>query len=142
MGTIKKKAKGKTAAKKSAKKSTAKGKKDLNPADVREDIAQLVKEHAKTMAGAVIGEGEKGQLAPVKYLLELAKIFPPATDGSQVSQDEDCLAKTLLDKLNIPDKPVIADQDDEEDATAIAAAPSEEKSGEPKNDDVPAECPE
>lgn len=136
MGTIKKKAKSKTTAKKSAKKSTAKGKKELNPAEVREDIARMVKARATTMAEAVMDEGEKGQLAPMKYLLELAKIFPPETDGNQTSQDEDCLAKTLLDKLNIPDKPVIADQDDEDVIVIAAVEKAESEREAPSGEDV------
>jgi len=116
---IKKKAEKKVAARKGAKrKSTPKN--ELNPAAVREDISKLVEEHAGKMAEAVIGEGEKGQLAPVKYLFEVAHIFPPMTDGSQATKDEECLAKTLLDRLDLPDKPVVRD-DEDEDVVVIPA---------------------
>jgi len=111
---IKKKAKGKATKKKTAKKKSAgkKRKKEFNPAEVRKSIAILVESEAEKMAAAVIGEGKKGQLAPVKYLLELAKIFPEATDGSQASADEECLAKTLLRRLDLPEEPVSRDEDD------------------------------
>jgi hypothetical protein len=64
------------------------------------------------MAEAVIGEGKKGQLATVTYLFEMAKIFPEATDGGQASADEECLAATLLRRLNLPDEPVMRDEED------------------------------
>jgi hypothetical protein len=62
----KKKAKSKAAPKtKSGKRTTSKSKKELNPAEVRKDISRMVESHATKMAQAVIGEGEKGQLATV-----------------------------------------------------------------------------
>jgi hypothetical protein len=112
---IKKKAKGKATKKKTAtkaKKSGGKGTSELNPAEVRKDIAEMVKSEAALMAEAVIGEGKKGQLATVKYLWEVAKIFPEATDGSQASADEECLAATLLRRLDLPLEPVVRDEED------------------------------
>ena len=125
---IKKKAKGKSAKSKKAKKSSgSKGKKELNPAEVRKEIAQMVDSEAAEMAEAVIGEGKKGQLATVKYLFEMAGVYPPLTDGSQATTDEDCLAKTLLDRLNIPDKPVGRDEEDEPGRTPSPAAGGKEE---------------
>jgi len=114
--------KGKVTGKKSAKKRSGVRRKreELHAAEVRRDISKLVESHAEKMAQAVIGEGEKGQLAPVKYLFEMAGVYPPSADGSLPSTEEDCLAKTLLDRLNIPDKPVVADQV-EEDIVVIPA---------------------
>ena len=109
---IKKKTKGKAKTKKTGKKSAGKSKKVLNPAEVRQEIAQMVKSEAASMASAVIGEGKKGQLAPVKYLLELAKVFPEATDGSQATAEEECLAKTLMRRLDLPEEPVVRDEED------------------------------
>jgi hypothetical protein len=133
---IKKKAKGSTAAKKPAKKkSTQKSKKDRDPAEVRKNIAIRVKAQAEAMADAVIGEGKKGQLATVKYLFEVAKIFPEATDGSQATAEEESLAKTLLRRLDLPDEPVVRDEEDPPKAVTPAekAAPKpaeqEEDSG-------------
>jgi hypothetical protein len=111
---IKKKAKSNTTKKKTAKKRSAKKENDLNPIEVRKDISQRVKAAATTMTQAVIDEGEKGQLATVKYLFEMASIYPPATDGSHATADEDCLAKTLLHRLDTPDKPISLDEEDEE----------------------------
>lgn len=106
---MKKKAKSKTAAKKTAKKkSPGKSKKERNPTEVRKEISKMVASQATDMADAVIGEGMKGQLATVKYLFEMASIFPPAPDGEQATHEEDCLAKILLDKLSAP-RTVVAD---------------------------------
>jgi hypothetical protein len=110
--------------KSTGKRKSTRRKKDLDPESVRDGISKLVKSHAEKMASAVIEEGEKGQLATVKYLFEVAQIFPPATDGSQATSEEDSLAKTLLDRLNIPDKPVIGGED--EDSVAIPATCIEE----------------
>ncbi len=119
---IKKKAKSKTAAKTAGKKKRSKKiKKELNPAEVRKDISQMVKSEAKEMAEAVIGEGKKGQLATVRYLFEMAKIFPEATDGSQASAEEDCLARTLLNRLDLPDEPIARDEEDEPKVSTAAA---------------------
>ena len=97
---IRKKAKNKTAAKKTAKKkSPAKLKAETNPADVRKEVSQLVKAQAAGMTQAVIEEGMKGQLAPVRYLFEMASIFPTAPNGEQATTEEDCLAKMLLDRI-------------------------------------------
>ena len=126
----KKKAKGKTAAKKTAKKSK-KGaeKKELNPAQVLKDISALVEVEAEAeeLAEAVIGEGMKGQLSPVKFLFEMAHIFPPLTDESLTNKDEDSLAETLLDRLNIPKRPLVHDElQKEEDEEVMVMQPKKE----------------
>lgn len=112
---IKKKAKGKTAKTKKAKKKggTPRVKKQANPAEVRNDIAKIVKSGAKKITKAVMDQAMTGQLAPAKYLFEVAGVYPAATDGSQATADEECFAKSLLDRLNIPDKPIALDEEDE-----------------------------
>jgi hypothetical protein len=67
----------------------------------------------------VIGEGKKGQLGPMKYLFEMANIFPTADDGSQTSAREDSLAETLLNRLGIPTSPVVADEYEKESNEVI-----------------------
>ena len=109
------KSKGK--AKKSAKGSSAsRTKKQVDPVEVRKDIAKIVGSGAKKVAKAVMEEAMKGQLAPAKYMFEVAGVYPPVTDGEQATQEEDCLAKTLLERLNIPKKPA-PEEDDEPAAT-------------------------
>lgn len=137
---IKKKAKGKAGAKKDPKKkgrSTTRRnrKKELNPVATWKDVAMLVESHAKKMASAVIEEGEKGQVSPVKFLFEVAKIGPPP-EGTDTTEEEESLAKTLFRTLNIPMTPVAADQYDAEDTVVIPANASaqkdEEESAEPE----------
>lgn len=94
----------------------SKKKKQTNPAEVRNDIAKIVKSGAKKITKAVMDQAMTGQLAPAKYLFEVAGVYPPITDGSQATSEEECFAKTLLDRLDIPDEPV--SHDDEDDAAA------------------------
>ena len=102
----KKTTKSKTTGKKTAKrKGGAKPKAETNPAEVRKQVSELVKAHATEMTEAVIGEGNKGQLAPVKYLFEMANIFPSVEDGTQATAEEDCLARILLDRLKLAAAP-------------------------------------
>jgi hypothetical protein len=126
----KKKAKSKTAAKKTAKKKSTKATeaKELNPAQVLKDISALVEAEAAELAEAVIGEGMKGQLSPVKFLFEMAHIFPPPTDESLMSKDEDSLAETLLDRLKIPKRPLVHDElQKEEDEDVVVILPKKEE---------------
>ena len=116
----KKKAKSKTGAKKTAKrKSSPSHTKMRNPTGVRNDIAKIVELGAKKIAKAVMEQAMTGQLAPAKYLFEMAEIYPLSTDGSHATENEDCLAKTLLNRLDIPDEPIARD---EEDAPKAATA--------------------
>jgi len=98
----------KKAAKKKVRKS--KPKKERDAKEVRHECSKLVKEDAREVTVAVIGEAKKGQLGPMKYLFEMANIFPQADDGSQTSAEEESLAETLLNRLGIPTHPVVADE--------------------------------
>jgi len=124
----KKKAKSKTAGKKTAKKKEeATEAKELNPAQVLKDISAQVEAQASKLAEAVIGEGMKGQLSPVKFLFEIAHIFPPATEEIPSGKDEDSLAETLLDRLNIPKTPLVHDElQKEEDGDLVVIQPKKE----------------
>jgi hypothetical protein len=106
---IKKKAKGKKSVKKAQQKRARKAaNNELNPSELRKDIAAKVEAQAGDLADAVIEEGKKGQLATVKYLFEMAHIFPEALEESKPEEDES-LAATLLHKLGVPEEPVIHD---------------------------------
>jgi hypothetical protein len=120
----KKKAKNKAAAKKTAKKSEPELEtKELNPEQVLKDISALVEAQANKLAAAVIGEGMKGQVSPVKYLFEMAHIYPQPPAAIAPTKDEDSLAETLLDRLKIPKTPVVHDElqkeEDDEDVVVI-----------------------
>jgi hypothetical protein len=119
---IKKKRKSKAGKKKAAPKKRAarRNKKEAkNPAEVRKDLTKMVSAHAGAMTKAVIGEGERGQLGPVKFLLELANIFPPSTDENIASTEEESFAQTLLRRLDIPDHPVVADMYENEEMVIV-----------------------
>lgn len=137
---IKKKAKRKKAATGAAKqkstKKTPRTKKQANPAEVRNDIAKIVKSGAKKITKAVMDQAMTGQLAPAKYLFEMAAIYPPSTDGSETTNDEECFAKTLMDRLNLPDKPIALDEEDECERSANpSAAGDEEETGGKESDE-------
>lgn len=120
---IKKKATSKRASKKTAKKKTKRGKQELNPKEVRKELAQMVRSEAAVMTQAVIDEGKKGQLATVKYLFEMAEIHPESTDGSHATAEEDSLAKTLLHRMNLPEEPIARDEEDDEVKAVIPEKP-------------------
>lgn len=122
---IRKKSKSKPAAKKAAKKPSARSgaskKKQANSAEVRKDIAKIVKSGAKKITKAVMEQAMTGQLAPAKYLFEVAAIYPPSTDGSEASTDDESFAQTLLKRLDIPDKPIMLDDPEDEAGNAVEA---------------------
>ncbi len=141
----KKKTKGKAAkktgkaAKKAAKKRAprsrnTKGKKS-DPEQVRQDIAGMVKSGARGITKAVMARATNGCLARTKYLFEMAGIYPAATDGTQATQDEDCLAKTLLDRLTPPR----AEQKGAESETGSGSAGEDEDEAEETDGEAGAE---
>ena len=136
-----KKTKSATEAKESvpkAKNTRAKrSKKQASPVEVRKQVSEIVKEKAVQLAEAVIGKSEEAvpgdlQLATVKYMFEVAAIYPPQADQESETDEEDSLAKTLLHRLNIPDKPVRRDEDEEEEVEGSSVKtlpePAQEKS--------------
>lgn len=141
----KKKAKSKTVAKKTAKKSEPELEtKELNPEQVLKNISALVEAQADKLAEAVIGEGMKGQVSPVKYLFEMAHIYPQPPAAIAPTKDEDSLAETLLDRLKIPKTPMVHDelQKEEEDEDVVVIQPKKdtgtdsESSGDEKTEAV------
>lgn len=114
---------GKTAKTKAkAKSGCPRAKRESNPAEVRKDISKVVQSGAKRILKAVMEQAGTGQLAPAKYLFEVAGIYPALTDGTFATEDEDCLAKTLMNRLNLPDKPIPLDDEDEMGNTESPAA--------------------
>src|SRR5579871_4536883 len=110
---IKKKGKmGKAAAKKVlGKRKVSRSKKEKETAELRKDLVKMVKDNAPELVEAVVEEGAKGQVSPVKFLLELAGIFPvPEAEVNAPDKREESLAETLLDRLGIPKTPVVADE--------------------------------
>jgi hypothetical protein len=99
------KAKAEKVAAKTPAKKKARAKKQSDPAQVREQLAGMVKSKAKGITKELVDHAMHGELGPAKYLLEMAGVYPATSEDGQTTQEEDCLAKTLLDRLNVPHKP-------------------------------------
>ena len=95
-------------------------KKDINLAEVRKQVSDIVQSEAAEMTQAVVQEGKKGQVAPVRYLFEMANIFPVQANAEQATDEEDCLAKILLSRMEAPSKPE-KEEDDEGDDSEVNA---------------------
>jgi hypothetical protein len=115
----------KSAEKKPAKKKSG-AKKQADPAQVREQLAGIVKSGAKGITRKMMDQAMNGDLAPAKYLLEMAGVYPPASEDELTIQEEDCLAKTLLDRLNLSPKPAANAQESEEKISPAQDADEEE----------------
>ena len=85
--------------------------KPVDLAEVRKDITNLVGGEATQLAQAVLEEGKKGQLAPVKYLFEVAGLYPASTEAASVKPEEDSLAFTLLRRLGVPEQSSLPSDD-------------------------------
>jgi hypothetical protein len=117
---IKKKGTRKATGQKSAKRGRkTRLKKDINPAEVRKQVSQMVQSEAVAMTHAVVEEAKKGQVAPVRYLFEMANIFPAQANAEQATEEEDCLAKILLSRMEAPVKPE-KEEDDAVDDTELS----------------------
>jgi hypothetical protein len=108
----------KTAAKKKAKRSTRpRLKKETNPTAVRKQVSRIVESEAAKITHAVADEAMKGRLPQVRYLFEMANIFPGQMNSEKATEDnENCLAKILLDRIEAPPKPEKDVEDELEDA--------------------------
>ncbi|HEY6770006.1 MAG TPA: hypothetical protein VI386_35145 [Candidatus Sulfotelmatobacter sp.] len=121
---------GKKAGKKSAKKSL--GKKDANPAEMRRLIANIVGGELGEITLAVVGDAKKGQLATVKYLWEVAGVYPMVTAAVDTEEPtENCLTQRLIRRLGLPDGPLPNNEDEDstmEVVVATAVSVGEERS--------------
>jgi hypothetical protein len=128
-----KKATGQKSAKKSRK---PRPKKEIDIVEVRKQVSQIVKSGAAELTQAVVGEGMKGQVAPVRYLFEMANIFPVQENAEQATEEEDSLAKILLSRMQAPAKPEKeedeAAEDVGDDVKTSASSPVASESSEKK----------
>jgi hypothetical protein len=112
---VKKKAPGKNKANKPEKEPVSGTKplsdtKPLDVAQVREQIAGMVRANAIELVAALVESAKKdGDLARTKYFLEIAKIFPAPEGGEETN--EDSLVRTLMQALGIPEEPTSGDGD-------------------------------
>ena len=117
-------------AKKNSSSTKKSGKSERDEKEVRKECSKLIKDGATLLTAAVIEEGKKGQLGPVKYLFEMANIFPQAQDGSETTAKEESLAETLLHRWGIPTEPVVADEYEKEEPPVLASGPAAEQTEE------------
>lgn len=103
--------------------SSSTDKKPIDLAEVRKDISNIVGTNATALARAVMGEGLKGQLAPVKYLFEATGLYP-ATEISETKPDKESLAHTLMRNLKLPESPIVSEDDNEDDEGSDSDKPA------------------
>lgn len=98
-----------------AKKSGGRGKvKEVNLADVRRDMKNIVGGAAREITNAVVGEAKKGQLITAKYLFEAAGIYPVLEGGESVDNpEEDTFAQRIVRRLGLPEGPLPKGDDDD-----------------------------
>jgi hypothetical protein len=77
-------------------------------AQVRKNIATLVRGSAEDIAAGIIAGAKAGQLAPAKYLFEAVGLYP-ATEET-VEKTEEPLAYTLLKRMGLADESGIGDE--------------------------------
>ncbi len=80
--------------------------KDVNLAEVRRNITNIVGEAASEIAVAVVVEAKKGQLATAKYLFEAAGVYPVSTEGNVDKPEEDTFAQRLVRTFGLPAGPL------------------------------------
>jgi hypothetical protein len=108
--------------------SSPKDKQPVDLAEVRKEISSIVGTNAAALARAVMGEGLKGQLAPVKYLFEAMGLYP-ATECNETKPDKESLAHTLMRNLKLPESPIVDEDDNEDDEDADSVNPNPAAAG-------------
>ena len=138
---IKRKSRGKGKNNNTCKKAKKRGsRKPVDPKKVRQELAGIVKAKAKKIANAVADKACAGELAPAKFLFEIAHIYPEVFEEQPPSEREESLAETLLKERNIPREPVVHDLY-ERDEDIVIIHPKDEETAEEKStheEDVPA----
>jgi hypothetical protein len=122
-GAMTKKKKGK----KTEKKTGSRKRKEEERAQSRRGTKEHC--HPGEVGGRRDGRGsdwrrEKGTTGDGEVPVRDSKDFPEATDGTQASADEECLAATLLRRLDLPDEPVMRDEEDLPKTTSSGEKPA------------------
>jgi len=71
---------------------------------VREQIKDSVVASARDMVSGMVEAAKKGQVAPAKFLFELAGLFPESPEAAN-REEEESLTATLLRRLGLPTEP-------------------------------------
>jgi hypothetical protein len=91
--------------------------KPVDAAQARENVASLVRGSATEIATGVLTLAKAGQLASVKYLFEMAGLYPAIEEAAR-TLPENSLAHTLLRRMGQPTEPATC----ADDQAAIAPA--------------------
>lgn len=100
-----------------------KKRKAINLAELREEITEMVKSRAMSLVDTMITEADKGNLAAMKYLLEMISLYPAPTDEEE-PVGESVLAKTLMRRLGLVEQLSQAAGPASEAAGEIGASPA------------------
>lgn len=76
--------------------------KQIDLAQIQEQITSLVSSHAVEMVDATIKQVDQGHYLAMKYLFKMIGLYP-ATAPEEAAQ-EDSLAKILLQRLGLPEE--------------------------------------
>lgn len=113
---------GKLAAKESVEKSKTISKEPVDMARVRKDISNIVGNSATEIAAGMINAALAGELAPAKYLFEMAGLYPAREETDAANPEEDSLAQILLKRMGLPIEPVNKDA-----SSSLSLLPGESK---------------
>jgi hypothetical protein len=112
----------KKASKRGTKRSTQKrASKDVNLGEVRQKVRNVVSARAVKITEAVADDvAKKAQVQPMKMLFEMVGLFGAEAGSEAPPEDDQALAKVLLDRFNLPDLP---EAEEERAPLVLAAAP-------------------
>lgn len=96
-------------------------------AEVRRRIREDVIRQAGEMVAAAIEKAKGGHYQIMKYLFELAGLYPQAADEN--AGDDFSLARVLCDRLGLPPAPVSATDALQADVLEAGQSPSERGNG-------------
>jgi hypothetical protein len=90
-------------------KTKAISKEPVEMARVRKDVSNMVRNSATEIAAGMINAALSGELAPAKYLFEMAGLYPASEETQAANPEEDSLAHILLKRMGLPIEPVVQD---------------------------------
>ena len=99
------KAKAKRKAKASSSKGAARGTRNVDVGAIRQTIIRMVGLAASDMVRAAIGEAKKGHATSLKYLFEMAGLYPATLETEQAEKREMSLAEMFCRELGLPMRP-------------------------------------
>jgi hypothetical protein len=80
---------------------------ETRPVDVaqaRKQITDSVRDAATELATVLIEKGKGGELACVKYLFEIAGLYPAAAASGSANPEEGNLLQALIGRLGLPEE--------------------------------------